>query len=49
MIPFNKPYLTGKETFYIEDAVKTGKILFWKFFLFNAVENNVNEDIELLL
>jgi len=26
MIPFNKPYLTGKETFYIEDAVKTGKI-----------------------
>jgi dTDP-4-amino-4,6-dideoxygalactose transaminase len=25
-IPFNKPYLTGKETFYIEDAVKTGKI-----------------------
>ncbi|MBF6608406.1 MAG: dTDP-4-amino-4,6-dideoxygalactose transaminase [Flavobacterium sp.] len=26
MIPFNKPYLTGKEIFYIEDAVKTGKI-----------------------
>ena len=26
MIPFNKPYLTGKETLYIEDAVKTGKI-----------------------
>jgi dTDP-4-amino-4,6-dideoxygalactose transaminase len=26
MIPFNKPYLTGKETYYIEDAVKTGKI-----------------------
>lgn len=26
MTPFNKPYLTGKETFYIEDAVKTGKI-----------------------
>ena len=26
MIPFNKPYLTGKETQYIEDAVKTGKI-----------------------
>lgn len=25
-IPFNKPYLTGKETFYIEDAVATGKI-----------------------
>ncbi|WP_029036021.1 dTDP-4-amino-4,6-dideoxygalactose transaminase [Salinimicrobium xinjiangense] len=25
-IPFNKPYLTGKETFYIEDAVNTGKI-----------------------
>ena len=25
-IPFNKPYLTGKETLYIEDAVKTGKI-----------------------
>ncbi len=25
-IPFNKPYLTGKETQYIEDAVKTGKI-----------------------
>lgn len=24
--PFNKPYLTGKETIYIEDAVKTGKI-----------------------
>jgi hypothetical protein len=22
MIPFNKPYLTGKETFYIEEAVK---------------------------
>ncbi len=26
MIPFNKPYLTGKETHYIEDAVKRGKI-----------------------
>ena len=26
MIPFNKPYFTGKETFYIEDAVSTGKI-----------------------
>lgn len=26
MIPFNKPYFTGKETQYIEEAVKTGKI-----------------------
>lgn len=26
MIPFNKPYLTGKETIYIEEAVKSGKI-----------------------
>ncbi len=26
MIPFNKPYLTGKETQYIEDAVRSGKI-----------------------
>ena len=26
MIPFNKPYLAGKETFYIEDAVSSGKI-----------------------
>lgn len=26
MIPFNKPYLSGKETIYIEDAVKSGKI-----------------------
>ena len=26
MIPFNKPYLTGKEMQYIEDAVKAGKI-----------------------
>ncbi len=26
MIPFNKPYLTGKETLYIEDAVRSGKI-----------------------
>lgn len=26
MIPFNKPYLTGKETKYIEEAVATGKI-----------------------
>lgn len=26
MIPFNKPYLTGKETHYIHDAVNTGKI-----------------------
>jgi dTDP-4-amino-4,6-dideoxygalactose transaminase len=26
MIPFNKPYLTGKETEYIKDAVATGKI-----------------------
>jgi dTDP-4-amino-4,6-dideoxygalactose transaminase len=26
MIPFNKPYLTGKETQYIHDAVSTGKI-----------------------
>lgn len=26
MIPFNKPYLAGKETHYIEDAVSSGKI-----------------------
>lgn len=26
MIPFNKPYLTGKETEYIKDAVASGKI-----------------------
>ena len=26
MVPFNKPYLTGKEMQYIEDAVKSGKI-----------------------
>ena len=26
MIPFNKPYLTGKETTYIEEAVLSGKI-----------------------
>lgn len=26
MIPFNKPYLTGKETSYIEEAVRSGKI-----------------------
>ena len=26
MIPFNKPYLTGKETKYIEQAVASGKI-----------------------
>ena len=26
MIPFNKPYLTGKETVYIEQAVRSGKI-----------------------
>lgn len=26
MIPFNKPYFTGKETTYIEQAVKSGKI-----------------------
>ena len=26
MIPFNKPYFTGKETKYIEDAVRSGKI-----------------------
>ena len=25
-IPFNKPYFTGKETHYIEDAIKRGKI-----------------------
>ena len=25
-IPFNKPFLTGKETLYIEQAVKSGKI-----------------------
>jgi dTDP-4-amino-4,6-dideoxygalactose transaminase len=25
-IPFNKPYLTGKETSYIEEAVRSGKI-----------------------
>ena len=25
-IPFNKPYLSGKETYYIEQAVKSGKI-----------------------
>jgi dTDP-4-amino-4,6-dideoxygalactose transaminase len=26
MIPFNKPYLTGRETEYIKDAVSSGKI-----------------------
>jgi len=26
MIPFNKPYLSGEETHYIEEAVKSGKI-----------------------
>lgn len=26
MIPFNKPFLVGKETQYIEDSVKSGKI-----------------------
>ncbi|MDP2175496.1 MAG: dTDP-4-amino-4,6-dideoxygalactose transaminase [Bacteroidota bacterium] len=26
MIPFNKPFLTGKETSYIQDAVASGKI-----------------------
>jgi len=26
MIPFNKPYLSGKELIYIEDAIKKGKI-----------------------
>lgn len=26
MIPFNKPFLTGKETDYIKDAVESGKI-----------------------
>lgn len=26
MIPFNKPYLSGKETLYIEQAVQSGKI-----------------------
>ena len=26
MIPFNKPFLTGNETKYIEQAVKSGKI-----------------------
>ena len=26
MIPFNKPYLTGKESHYIYDAVNTGKL-----------------------
>jgi dTDP-4-amino-4,6-dideoxygalactose transaminase len=26
MIPFNKPFLTGKETQYIEEAVESGKI-----------------------
>ena len=26
MIPFNKPYFTGNETAYIEEAVKSGKI-----------------------
>ena len=25
-IPFNKPYLSGKETLYIEEAVRSGKI-----------------------
>jgi dTDP-4-amino-4,6-dideoxygalactose transaminase len=26
MIPFNKPYLTGKESLYLHDAVSTGKL-----------------------
>ena len=25
-IPFNRPHLTGNETSYIEEAVKSGKI-----------------------
>jgi dTDP-4-amino-4,6-dideoxygalactose transaminase len=49
MIPFNKPYLTGKETDYIGNAVKTGKIsgngiytqMFQHFFKTNTVLINV--------
>ena len=26
MIPFNKPFLTGNETIYIEQAVQSGKL-----------------------
>jgi dTDP-4-amino-4,6-dideoxygalactose transaminase len=26
MIPFNKPYLTGKETHYIYETVNSGKL-----------------------
>ena len=26
MIPFNKPFLAGNETKYIEEAVRSGKI-----------------------
>ena len=26
MIPFNKPFLTGKENEYISDAVRSGKL-----------------------
>lgn len=28
MIPFNKPYLTGKETHYIYQAVNSGEIAY---------------------
>ena len=43
MIPFNKPYLTGKELVYIEDAVKKGKINL--FDLITVRIKNINEFI----
>ena len=36
-ITFNKPYLTGKETLYIEKAVASGKISGNGFFTKNAM------------
>ena len=32
MIPFNKPYLTGEETAYIEQAVRSGES--WKIVVY---------------
>jgi hypothetical protein len=45
MIPFSKPYLTGKETYYIEQAVKKSFILVNKIAYFQQTTIFVSDKI----
>ena len=44
MIPFNKPYLTGKETSHLTEAVETGKLSET-----GSLQKNANISLRILL